>query len=858
MNKITIIDGNSLLFRAYYATIDYRDPTNIMKNSAGVPTNAIFAFSNMIVKILSTIKQNEGLFVAFDTGKKTFRHLDDEEYKANRKDAPDDLKVQFPIAREFLNALNIFTFELDGFEADDLAGTVATIATNNNLTVDIYTSDRDYLQLINNNTTIKLIKKGMSDIVDFDEKALLDEYNFTPNYMVDYKALVGDASDNIKGIPGVGPKTAIKLINEYGHLDDIFANSDNIKGKIGQTIKENVELAKHALFLASIKCDVDLPFTLDGTLYKGYEHLKITNFANKYELRQLLSRLPSFELSNNEEELSAVEIQNINDLQIKDKLAFSLLLNDEVNYLTSDITGIVLTIGKNNYFLNKTNFLQDQKLIKILENPLIEKYTYDFKRQKVNLSKFNIDLQGLKSDILLAAYILDSNIKDNIATVFEVLNIPFLPTKDSDLLKTMTYCSYYAINGLELIENKLKEIESLDIYRNVEIPLNNVLAKMEIEGFPLNIKTLNEIGDNYKNALEQLSQDIYNLVGYEFNINSPKQIGVLLFDELGLPSNKKRSTSVEALSSLIGHPIVDKILSYRKYAKLISTYIEGLTSSIHSDNKIHCSFNQALTTTGRLSSSNPNMQNISIRDEEGRLIRKAFFYEQEDYKILSFDYSQIELRLLASIANCAPLIETFNAGYDVHQATADALFGPLAQDSDSRRKAKAVNFGIVYGISDWGLSEQISVDVKEAKQIINTFYENYPEIATFRINTINEVSKKGYVKTLINRRRYIPEIFDSSYQIREFAKRAATNAPIQGSAADLIKIAMIEVDAYLSKNNFKTKLVLQIHDELIFKLHKDEEKVVCPVIREIMENAIKLSVKLHVDQNIGHTWFEAK
>lgn len=855
MNKITIIDGNSLLFRAYYATIDYRDPTKIMKNSNGIPTNAIFAFSNMILKILNSIKINDHLLVVFDTGNKTFRHVDDDDYKANRKAAPEELVVQFPIAREFLKSLNIPTYELDGYEADDLAGTVAKLAEKDLMEVEIYTSDRDYLQLISDLTTIKIIRKGLSDIVDFNERTFVEEYSFPSSYMIDFKALVGDTSDNIKGVPGVGPKTAAKLINEYGHLNAIIENVDSIKGKVGESIKENRDIAKHAHFLATIKCDVEIPFALSDTRYQGYEKATIIAFANKYELRQMIQRLP-LPINDENSQLTYQTLESTEGLTFTDNFSFAFLLHDESNYFSSDIEGLFFNLASHNYFINKENLLKDKMLLSVLESENISKFTYDYKRQKVCLSKFNITLKGLAYDILLAAYLIDSNIKDDVSAVFSVLDIPLCDEKDKQ--KIALYCANFAKEKQILIDQKLEKISSLSIYKDVEIPLNDVLARMEIEGFPLHLDVLNKIGDEFKKILDEIVKEIYLLAGYEFNINSPKQIAVLLFDNLHLPETKKRSTSADALDKLSTYPIVAKILEHRKYAKLISTYIEGLTSSLHPDQKIHSCFNQALTTTGRLSSSNPNMQNISIRDEEGRSIRKAFFYDEDEYVILSYDYSQIELRLLASNAKCQPLIETFNNGYDVHQATADALFGVLAHEHDARRKAKAVNFGIVYGISDWGLSEQLNVSVGEAKEIINNFYLNFPEIATFRNSIINDVSKNGYVTTLINRRRYINEIFDTSYQVREFAKRAATNAPIQGSAADLIKIAMIKVDEYLSKNNFKSKLVLQIHDELVFKLHKDEETILLPTIKEIMENALDIDVKLNVEASLGKTWFEAK
>lgn len=859
MKKLIIIDGNSLLFRAYYATLDYRNPDKIMQTSSGVYTNAIFAFSNMMSKILSSLNDDEHIFVAFDTGEKTFRHLDDDTYKANRKPAPEPLIVQFPIAREFLNALNIFTFELNGYEADDLAGTLAKTAEKEGYYIEIYTSDRDYLQLISDSVTIKLIKKGMSDIVDFTPQLMYEEYGFGPDYMVDYKALVGDTSDNIKGIPGVGDKTAKRLIIEYGHLEDILANAPSIKGKLGQSLVEFQEVGRHAKQLATIMSDVQLPFKVKDTAYRGYDFSEASKFAQKYELRTFLSRLkPQQSSGKKSEEIIIKTVKSSDNITFGDFIAFNFALDDN-NYFASDFSGLAFSNGSETYFMSKDNLLNDKHLLTLLQSPEIKKYTYDFKRQKVALNRFNISLDGLYFDLLLTAYLLDSTLKDEASFVFNFFNIPLEVSKDTPTSEIAGYLAYYSFNLAKTVINRLKAIDALKIYLDIELPLANVLAKMEIEGFPLSKTTLEDIASEFKTKLIELEKDIHQLAGHEFNINSPQQVATVIYDELQLKGNRKRSTSVQHLEEIAKfHPIVGKILEYRKYAKLMSTYVDGLIANLYSDGLLHCQFNQALTTTGRLSSSNPNMQNISIRDQEGREIRKAFFYDDENYEILSLDYAQIELRILASVSKCQPLIDIFNKGYDIHQATADALFGPLAQDDGARRKAKAVNFGIVYGISDWGLSEQLNISPKEAKSIIEKFYQTYPEIASYRNSIIESVSKNSYVTTLSGRRRYLNEINHEKYQVREFAKRAATNAPIQGTAADLIKLAMIKVDEYLSKNMFKTRLVLQIHDELVFKVHKNEKDRVINNVIEIMENALALDVKMHVEYQAGRSWFDAK
>lgn len=859
MKKLIIIDGNSLLFRAYYATIDYRNPDNIMKTSTGIYTNAIFAFSNMISKILSNLEHDEHIFVAFDTGEKTFRHHDDDTYKANRKPAPEPLIVQFPIAREFLNALNIFTYELNGYEADDLAGTLAKLGEKEGFKVDIYTSDRDYLQLITPTTTIKLIKKGMSDIVDFTPEAMTAEYGFGPEFMVDYKALVGDPSDNIKGIPGVGDKTATKLIMEHGHLESILQNAPNIKGKLGQTLSENAKIGEHAKMLATIYTDITLPFKVKDTKYRGYDYAEASKFAAKYELRTFLSRLkPTQKSTQSEQEITLTTITSSKDIVFQDFLAFSFTLTDD-DYYRSDFTGLAFSNGEGIYYISKADLMLDHTLLNLLSDPNIKKYSYDFKKQAVALHAFQVKLDGLYFDLLLAAYLLDSNLKDEPAFVFNFFNIPLLVTKETNRKEIDAYLAFYSYRLAKSVTNRLKAMDALSIFIEIELPLSNVLTKMEIEGFPLNQVALRDISLDYQTKLIALEKDIYRYAGHAFNINSTQQVATVLYDEMELKTNRKRSTSIDYLESLRGfHPIVNAILDYRKYAKLMSTYVDGLINNLHKDGKLHCQFNQALTTTGRLSSSNPNMQNISIRDEEGREIRKAFYYPNFEYQILSLDYAQIELRILASVSKCQPLIDVFNQGYDIHQATADAIFGPLSQEEGARRKAKAVNFGIVYGISDWGLSEQLGISPKEAKDIIEKFYKTYPEIATYREKIIDSVGKNSYVTTRSGRRRYLGEINHEKYQVREFAKRAATNAPIQGTAADLIKIAMIKVDEFLASHHLKSALVLQIHDELVLKVWPEEAELVIKNVKAIMENALPLDVKMSVQYQIGQTWFDAK
>ena len=866
MNKLYIIDGNSLLFRAYYATA-YGPNPNIMRTKEGIPTNAVFAFSNMINKILAQIKEGDGLFVAFDTGKETFRHKEDETYKANRKPCPEDLKVQMPIARELLKALGILTFEKEGYEADDIAGTVAKMGAKEGYDVICFTSDKDYLQLIEKNISIHILKTGMSNIVVMDEKTMPETYGFQPKQIVDYKGLRGDSSDNIPGIPGVGDKTAVKLIQDYGTLEAIIEAAKTMKSKVGENIVANADLGRHCYHMAQIDCNVPLEFEIKDTVYEGYDFQKLAVFCNACELKQFLNRVPP-KLKRGESldfDIKYKEIKSFENVEFNDEMTLSLDM-DPGNYNNTTIYGMAVGISGEYYYIKFEDLLKDKKLHDALASKSIKKYCYDYKAIKVALSQENIEVNGLYFDVLLAAYLLDSTLVNNVDQVMHYFGADISSSKDNDLslfdnsdpLRHVKI-AFFSKRISTKILGELDKLECLELYHNVEVPLADVLSKMEIEGFPLDVEALERMGETFKVQLENYKKTIYELAGCEFNIDSPKQVGDILFNKLGLASNKKMSTSVDFLKTIADeHPIVPQILLYRKYAKLISTYVTGLTSHVYGDGKLHGIFNQALTQTGRLSSSEPNLQNISTRDEEAKLIRKAFYYPNNEFSILSLDYSQIELRILSSLSKCTKLQEVFKSGKDIHDATARNVFHTDKPTEFERRRAKAVNFGIIYGISDWGLSEQLECSPKEAKAIIDSFYDAYPEVGMYFQQIVSDVTKYGYVKTLLGRRRYLREVHDSNYQVREFARRAAMNAPIQGTAADLIKIAMIKVQKALEEKNLKTKLILQIHDELLFKVPEDEKEIVLPLIKDIMEHAMDLDVNLEVDGGFGHTWYDAK
>ncbi len=867
MKKLVIVDGNSLLFRAYYAT---SFTGTIMRRKDGFPTNAIFGFSNMMNKIISTLKDGDLLFVSFDTGKKTFRHKEMETYKAQRKPIDEDLKLQLPVARDLLKAMGVFYYELEGYEGDDLAGTVAKIGSNANLEVDVYTSDKDYLQLINDNISIYMITKGIKEIKIMNKESLFNDMGLTPDQIRDYKGLMGDPSDNIKGIPGVGEKTAIKLLQQYSSLEGIIEAMKNEKSKLAQKILDNQDLGKFCKHIATIDTDVPLPFTLEDLEYSGYDFNELSSFYTKEEFYSLLKKLkPNSKKRNiNKSTEKSIKFEKILISSFKDlpnNISTFVLDYNQTNYHHANVNNVIFADDKNVYIYDYSLAKKDKDFINFITNEEIKKATFDSKAMYVLLNKDHIQLNGITFDLLLASYLLDSSLANDPITVCAYFGKNILSNDQLTLFddNSSTCNLTYVINSIkdEVIES-LKEIDCYDLYNNIELKLAIVLAKMEIEGFPLNKEALNVINEKYKIVLNELTEKIDELAGVKINLSSPKQVADLLFNKLMLPSNKKQSTSIEILNNIKHlHPIVPLLIEYRKYSKLISTYTSGLSDYIFPDGKIHALFNQALTTTGRLSSSEPNLQNISVRDEEGKLIRKAFFYDEDNLSLLSLDYSQIELRLLAHMANVSLLIKAFNEGKDVHEQTAREIFNiPNDEEvpSNLRRKAKTVNFGIVYGISDWGLAEQLSCPVQEAKTIINNFYLVYPEIKTYFDNVVEFATKNNYVTTLFKRRRYILELNSDNYQTREFGKRAAQNAPIQGTAADLIKIAMIKIDEEITKQQLKSKLILQIHDELIFKIYPEEKEIMYNLVKSTMENIYPLKVKLEVDGSCAKTWYDCK
>ncbi len=864
MKKLLVIDGNSLLFRAYYATA-YGGGA-IMSTKDGTPTNAIFAFANMLAKILSSFQGGESIFIGFDADGHTFRKEEFGAYKANRKPVPPDLVKQFPLSRDLCKALGILCYEEHGIEADDICGTVAKWGSQHGYEVKVYTSDKDYLQLIDEHISISLLKTGLSNMDLVTQGNMKEKFGFEPLQIIDFKGLRGDSSDNLPGIPGVGDKTAVKLINEYGSFEKILEVAPTQKGKVWQSIVENASLGRQCYHLATIVTDASLPFTLEDLEYHGYRFEEVNAFANKYELKQFLSRLPlSLKIGAKEKkEIVEKEIESFQGVSLSAPLGVALDL-DFNEYHDEKPLGIAISSDGEVFYQSIENFLKDRLIQNILEEPSFEKNVYDGKATIYALHSLGVELKGIKNDLLLAAYLLDSSITSNPSLVYSSFGVDIdveeegMSLLSSGKRKTTMRMAYYANELVDKAINSLKSVDAYRLYSEVEMPLMLVLAKMEIEGFPLHQEVLEDYGREFAAKRNHWQNEVYRLAGKEFNINSPKQVGEVLFDDLKLRNPKKGSTSVEVLTELQhDHPVIPAILTYRKYAKLMSTYIEGLEPFIKEDGHIHSYFNQAQTSTGRLSSSSPNLQNISARDEEGAQIRKAFYYDDPDVVMLSLDYHQIELRILAALSSCKKYIDVFNSGRDVHTETAKMIFHVEEVDSLMRRRAKAVNFAIIYGTTVFGLAQQIDASWEVAKEVIRNFYLSYPEVGDYLNRIIHDAETKGYVTTMFGRRRYLREINDSNYMKREAARRAALNAPVQGSAADLIKLAMVQVDRFLSENKLKTKMVLQIHDELLFRVPKDELDFVKENVTKIMENAIQLPVKLTVEAGVGHSWYEAK
>ena len=869
MKKIILVDGNNLLFRSFYATA-YSGV--IMKNSKGFPTNALYGFINMMNKIIK--EENPSyIMVAFDKGK-TFRHDKYEEYKAGRSETPDELKLQFPKAKEVLEAMGIKYYETDNYEADDIIGTLAKIVDEEDeFIATIVSSDKDLLQLISDEVTVKLLKQTGHIMMTRDE--FKNTYQVEPIRMIDLKALMGDSSDHIPGVKGIGEKTAISLISKYGSLDELYNNIDSVSGKTKEKLLADKDNAYMSYDLATIYREVPLDFALDDCKYNPTDNSKFRELLEEFEFHSLLKKLDLNVTSENTSsslEEEKLVIKNIEEFKNKD-FAFYLETRGSI-YSKSDVLGIGIYDGENGYFIKKDDI---SKYKDLFSNDLY-KFTYDLKKSLVVLDKFGIKFNNVTFDTMIATYLLDYVVKDDISFVAQAFDVKMpmyeelygtdkRPIEVSDEVLADVCCSKakFIYETREKILLELSNDGELDLFTNIEMPLVEVLADMELTGIKVDTEYLSGVETDLKRQLDILEEKIYEDAGCQFNIMSPSQLSKLLFEDLGIPYPKrvkdnKYSTSKDILDKIRHlHPIVDKILEYRTLAKLYTNYAVGLKEEVREDGRIHTIFTQTLTRTGRLSSISPNLQNIPARAEYSRLIRKAFIPDL-GCKILAGDYSQVELRVFAHMSKATNLINAFINEEDIHARTAADIFKVSMDEvtKDMRRTAKAVNFGILYGISSFGLSEDLGIDVSTAKKFIDNYLETYPGIKLFQEKEIEDAYKYGYVRTLMNRKRIIEELNSKNYMIRSSGERMALNTPIQGTAADILKKAMVEIFMEFKKRNLKSKMLIQVHDELVFNVYEDELDIVKDIVRDIMENTFKLSVPLKVDIEVGNDWYEAK
>ncbi|HIA6903158.1 TPA: DNA polymerase I [Staphylococcus aureus] len=876
MNKLVLIDGNSLSFRAFYAL-------PLLSNKAGIHTNAVYGFAMLLEKILKEEKPNHFL-VAFDAGKTTFRHEKYSEYKGGRQKTPPELSEQFPYIRQLLDAYHIKRYELDNYEADDIIGTLSKEADKAGFQTIIITGDRDLTQLATDNVTIYYTKKGVTDVAHYTPDFIAEKYNgLTPNQIIDMKGLMGDTSDNIPGVAGVGEKTAIKLLNQFDTVEGVYEHLDEISGKkLKEKLQNSKEDALMSKELATINVDSPIEVKLEDTLmtHQDEQQEKIELFK-KLEFKQLLADIDqSASVEDAIEKTFEIEtsFDNIDFTSLKEAaIHFEL---DGGNYLRNNILKFSLFTGEKHIVINAYDINNYVELVSWLENPNSKKVVYDAKKTYVASHRLGIDIQNISFDIMLASYIIDpSRTISDVQSVVSLYGQSFVKddvsiygkgkkfkVPEDDVLNpyvaSITDAIYFAKPNMD---KQLEEYNQVELLADLELPLAKILSEMEEIGIFTDVHDLEEMEKEIQEKLDVLIRNIHDAAGEDFNINSPKQLGVVLFETLQLPVIKKTktgySTAVDVLEQLQGeHPIIDYILEYRQLSKLQSTYVEGLQKVISDDQRIHTRFNQTLAQTGRLSSVDPNLQNIPVRLEEGRKIRKAFKPTSKDSVILSADYSQIELRVLAHITQDESMKEAFINGDDIHTATAMKVFGVEADQVDSlmRRQAKAVNFGIVYGISDYGLSQSLGITRKKAKAFIDDYLASFPGVKQYMSDIVKDAKALGYVETLLHRRRYIPDITSRNFNLRGFAERTAMNTPIQGSAADIIKLAMVKFAQKMKETTYQAKLLLQVHDELIFEVPKSEVDSFSEFVEEIMENALQLDVPLKVDSSYGATWYDAK
>ena len=876
LNKLVLIDGNSLSFRAFYAL-------PLLSNHAGIHTNAVYGFAMLLEKIIKEEKPNHFL-VAFDAGKTTFRHSKYSEYKGGRQKTPPELSEQFPYIRQLLDAYHIKRYELDNYEADDIIGTLSRQADEEDFETIIITGDRDLTQLATDNVTIYYTKKGVTDVDHYTPKFIAEKYNgLVPKQIIDMKGLMGDTSDNIPGVAGVGEKTAIKLLNQFESVEGVYEHIEEVTAKkLKEKLINSKDDALMSKDLATINVHSPIEVSLEDTKLNLQDDTteKIELFK-KLEFKQLLADIDTS--STNEEVIDKTfeieqDFQNVdlNDLN-EAVIHFEL---EGTNYLKDTILKFGFYTNHQHVVINAEDVKDYKHLVQWLEDKNTTKIVYDAKKTYVSAHRLGINIENIEFDVMLASYIIDPSrsiddvksvvslygqnyVKDNI-TIFGKGKKHHIP--EEPILNEHIASVTEAIAAVTpIMKSQLEDYNQVELLKDLELPLARILSEMEEIGIYTDINDLKEMESEIQKKLDVLISNIHESAGETFNINSPKQLGVVLFETLQLPVIKKTktgySTAVDVLEKLQGeHPIIDDILEYRQLAKLQSTYVEGLQKVISKDHRIHTRFNQTLAQTGRLSSIDPNLQNIPIRLEEGRKIRKAFKPTSKDSVILSADYSQIELRVLAHITQDESLKHAFINGHDIHTATAMKVFNVESDQVDSlmRRQAKAVNFGIVYGISDYGLSQSLGITRKKAKAFIDDYLASFPGVKQYMSDIVKDAKAQGYVETLLHRRRYIPDITSRNFNLRSFAERTAMNTPIQGSAADIIKLAMVKFSEKIKETKYHAKLLLQVHDELIFEIPKSEVEDFSKFVEEIMEQALVLDVPLKVDSNYGATWYDAK
>ena len=870
--KIILIDGNSLAYRAFFAL-------PLLTNDHGIHTNAVYGFTMMLQNILQEEKPTH-MLVAWDAGKTTFRHKTFGEYKGGRQKTPSELSEQFPYIRKLLDAYNIKQYELDQYEADDIIGTLSREGNEAGVEVVVFTGDKDLTQLATEHTTVLITRKGITDTEKYTPEHIVEKYGITASQMTDMMGLMGDPSDNIPGVPGVGEKTAIKLLKEYGSIENVYKSLDKITAKkLNENLTANEEIAYMSRDLATIVVDAPITVNIDELSYNGPDNEELTSIFQQLNFNTLLEKISPGASEVPQEDIEVTIISELEENHLSDAMTLHVEMMDE-NYLNADILGIALADENRTIYLPFPVAKSSNLFNTWLQDETKKKYCSDSKAALASLARYEIELKGIEFDLLLGAYIVSpSTSYTDIASI--VKQFGYTDVKQNELIygkgakkaapSEEIVAEHASRSALavwtlrETIEEKLKENEQFDLYRELELPLATILGKMESTGIKTDKQALAEIGTQLSVKIKELETTIYEMAGEKFNINSPKQLGVILFEKIGLTPIKKTktgySTAADVLEKLESeHEIIGEILQYRQLAKLNSTYIEGLLREIHEDGKIHTRFQQALTQTGRLSSINPNLQNIPVRLEEGRKIRAAFVPSEPDWLLFAADYSQIELRVLAHMSQDENLMEAFHQGEDIHTKTAADVFGVTIDDVEPsmRDAAKAVNFGIIYGISDYGLSQDLNITRKEAAKFIETYLASFPGVKQYMDDSVAEAKDNGYVTTLMNRRRYLPEIKSSNFNLRSFAERTAMNTPIQGSAADIIKQAMIDMAERLEAEGLKARMLLQVHDELIFEAPADEIELLKKIVPEVMESAIKLDVPLKVESAYGDSWYDMK